>query len=225
LPGMNLSLESLPSDLAYAAVLTVYVLAIVFGSKPLYDYMISRGAPRNVAVYYIRKVIHVFAGGVVALATPYVFGSPVIPLLMGLAMAVFLVAARKLSPLYWFQVEENAYEVNFTVAWGASISLLWIATGDPKLAIIPAVFISFGDAVTGVVRNALFKRRTKHWAGNVAMLAVTLPLGYALAGSLGVVAAVVASFIERYEFGPIDDNVLITVASTAIILAWSILVS
>ena len=27
-----------------------------------------------------------------------------------------------------------------------------------------------------------------------------------------------ASFVERYEFGPIDDNILITVASTLLLI-------
>ena len=31
------------------------------------------------------------------------------------------------------------------------------------------------------------------------------------------ISGAVASFVERYEFGPIDDNVLIVIASSAII--------
>jgi len=33
---------------------------------------------------------------------------------------------------------------------------------------------------------------------------------------------VVATWIERYEFGPIDDNVLITVAASAVLLLGSV---
>ncbi len=212
-------LGGLVRDAPEAAILTVYVLLVVFSSKLLYDWIRRRGEPHNVAVYYVRKFIHVFAGGVVALLTPLVFESLLTPLLLGVAMAAFLAAARAVRPMYWFQVPENHYEVNFALAWGVSVTLLWIATGDPYKAVVPAAFISFGDAATGVVRNALFKRRTKHWAGNIAMLAVTLPIGYLLAGPEGVVAAVVASIVERYEFGRIDDNVLITLAATLILLA------
>jgi len=206
-------------DAPEAAALTLYVLAVVFSSKLLYDALRRRGEPHNVAVYYVRKFIHVFAGGVVALLTPHVFSSPLTPLILGLAMAAFLAAARRVKPLYWFQVPENHYEVNFAVAWGASITVLWTLLGDPYKAVVPAVFISFGDAATGVVRNAVFKRRTKHWIGNIAMLLVTLPLGYMLAGIPGAVAAVVASVVERYEYGRIDDNVLIALSSTLILLA------
>ena len=34
----------------------------------------------------------------------------------------------------------------------------------------------------------------------------------------GLIAASIATFVERYEFGPIDDNILITLASTSVIL-------
>ena len=32
----------------------------------------------------------------------------------------------------------------------------------------------------------------------------------------GVIAAIIATIVERYEFGPIDDNVLITVSATIV---------
>jgi len=34
----------------------------------------------------------------------------------------------------------------------------------------------------------------------------------------GLIAALVATWIERYEIGPIDDNVLITVAAFGVLL-------
>jgi len=56
------------------------------------------------------------------------------------------------------------------------------------------------------------------------MVVVSVPLGYFLASMAtpsipwwGVIAALVASFVERYEFGPIDDNVLISVSATIIL--------
>jgi dolichol kinase len=121
--------------------------------------------------------------------------------------------------MYWFQVKENAYEVNFAFAWGTAIFVLWSILGDPFLAMLPPMLVSFGDGVTGLVRNLLFKKRVKHWAGNLAMAAVMVPIGYIYAGPLGVVASLVASIVERYEFGIIDDNVLIVLASSLVIFA------
>ncbi|MCC6057057.1 MAG: dolichol kinase, partial [Desulfurococcaceae archaeon] len=120
--------------------------------------------------------------------------------------------------LEWFQTKDNAYEVNFCIAWGASILILWLALGDPWKAIVPALFISFGDAVTGVVRNAVFGKRTKHWLGNMAMACTVIPIGYMLTGIVGAIAGAIASAIERLEFGPIDDNILIALSSTTTLL-------
>ncbi len=217
---MTLALETrVFNELIVALALGVYVLAVVYGTKLLYQVLRGRGLPHNVSVYYIRKVIHAAAGGVVAALTPFLFTQPHIPALMALALSGFLYYHRARDKLlYWFQTPENAYEVNFTLAWGAGLWILWSITGDPKLAVLPPLFIAFGDAVTGVVRNALFARRTKHWIGNAAMALVTVPLGFMLAGLVGAVAGLVASIVERFEIPPIDDNILIVVASTIVIL-------
>jgi len=57
------------------------------------------------------------------------------------------------------------------------------------------------------------------------MFIVSAPLGWYVGGlgdpSLpvwGLIAAAVATFVERYEFGPIDDNILITVFSTLVLM-------
>ena len=211
--------EGFMEDLPTALLLAVYVLVVVFAGKPLYDALLRATGRENVAVYYVRKYIHVMAGGVVALLVPRVFTSPLTPLFMGFALGAFLVATRLHRPMYWFQTRDNFFEVNFTIAWGLSVFVLWALTGDPYTAVVPALFIAFGDAVTGVVRNALFRRRTKHWAGNLAMLPVTLALGWAYAGPVGALAGAVAALVERYEFPPVDDNILIALTTTLILLA------
>jgi hypothetical protein len=38
-----------------------------------------------------------------------------------------------------------------------------------------------------------------------------------------VISAVVATIVERYEFGPIDDNVLITVSASAVLLLGTLI--
>ncbi len=39
---------------------------------------------------------------------------------------------------------------------------------------------------------------------------------------MGYCAAIVATFFERYEIGPIDDNILITISSTIILFIGAI---
>jgi len=204
-------------EAVYTVFLAVYVLAVVFATLPLYKFMVSRGVSENAAKYYNRKFIHMFAGGVVAVLVPHLYTSPLFPLLASIALALLLAVARRLKPMYWFQTRDNAYEVNFVLAWGFSIFVLWHIFPDPFVAILPAVFISYGDAVTGIVRNVLFGHRTKHWAGNLAMAVVCLPIGYMYGGVWGLLAAIAAVTVERYEFGPIDDNVLIVLVSTLIL--------
>ena len=53
------------------------------------------------------------------------------------------------------------------------------------------------------------------------------PIGYyfANAGGIplwGVIAAIVASLFERYEFGIIDDNILVTISATVILFLGGI---
>jgi len=56
------------------------------------------------------------------------------------------------------------------------------------------------------------------------MAILCIPLGYFIGKNSdpsiplwGALSGAIASFVERYEFGPIDDNVLIVVASCAVI--------
>lgn len=206
------------SEALYTVLLSIYVLLIIFATLPAYKVMVFRGVPDHRARYYNRKLIHMFAGGIVAILVPHIYTSPLFPLLASLALAALLLIARRFKPMYWFQVSDNSYEVNFVVAWGLSIFILWHVFPDPFYAVLPAIFISFGDAVTGIVRNTIFGYRTKHWAGNIAMALVCLPIGYIYAGMWGLLAAIAATIVERFELGPVDDNVLIVLVSTLILM-------
>lgn len=197
-----------------------YVLIVVFGTKLTYKIFRRNGLTHNVAVYYNRKMIHVFAGGILTFLLPMFFTAATIPLILVSLIAIMVyIPHRRRKLLDWFQVEENMYEVNFVIAWGLAIGISWIFLNDLIYGILPAAFMSFGDAATGLVRNALFGRRTKHWSGNLAMLAVCLPIGSYYAGFAGFSAAIVASFIERFEIGAIDDNVLITLSTFLTLMA------
>lgn len=195
-------------------ILFLYVLIVVFGTKFTYKVFRNHGLTHNVAVYYNRKIIHIFAGGIITFLLPIFFTAATIPLILVSIIAIMVyIPHRRRKLLNWFQVEENMYEVNFTIAWGLAIGISWIFFNDLIYGIIPAAFMSFGDAATGIVRNALFKRRTKHWLGNLAMVMVCLPIGIYYAGFAGFAAAIIASIIERFEIGLIDDNVLITLST------------
>lgn len=226
---MNFLLAIYNSQIAWTVILTLYALLVTRLTEYPYVWMRNRGVEKNVAVYYDRKIVHMLAGGVVLFAVPFVFKSGTFPfpyafpLIIGLALTVATLIPHLTGDLLeWVQVEKNKNEVHFCFMWGVTVFALWIVLGNPWAAIIPPIFMAFGDGITGVVRNALFRRRTKSLVGNVFMLAVTAPAGYFLAGAVGIplwglISAVVASYIEQYEFGPIDDNVLITVSSSVVL--------
>tara|TARA_B100001115_G_C15459311_1_gene216345 strand:- start:95 stop:496 length:402 start_codon:yes stop_codon:yes gene_type:complete len=128
------------------------------------------------------------------------------------------------------QNPENMNDSSFAFMLGISVYLLWVLFDDPWLAVLPSLFMAFGDGVTGIVRNKMFSKRTKSAWGNVAMAFVCLPMGWFIGMESitaiplwGVLSGALASFVERYEFGPIDDNVLIATASTILLIVGATL--
>ena len=217
------------SGIIWVILLSIYAIAFVFFTKKTYDWMLNRGIAHDSAVYYNRKFIHIFAGGVIALLVPFVFPNPWYPLFCGMSITLLTYVSHKRgNAFYWFQTKKDLNDVNFCFMWGITLFVLWSIFKDPFIAIIPVVFMAFGDGITGIVRNKLFAKRTKHPIGNVFMLIVCVPLGVCLATPIGLpiwgaIAAVVASIVERHEYGIIDDNVLITVFSSAVLYIGSII--
>jgi len=173
----------------------------------------------NVAIYYNRKIIHILAGGVVSIIVPFVFKTPILPFVLAMVFAFLTYLPHKMNKImYWFQTNDNIYEVHFCIMWGIIIALGWLLTnGNYWIGILPLLFMSVGDAVTGIVRNALFKRRTKSWWGNLAMALFSIPVG-AILGIAGMLAGAIASVIEHFELNPIDDNITVPLSSFLILL-------
>lgn len=206
-------------ELCASALLFLWVVFVVaLLTRRMYAWMRNRGIAHNVAVYYNRKTIHVLGGGICALVVPFVFSTPFFPLLIAILLTVFTYVPHKTGKLmYWFQIEDNMYEVTFTMMWGVIITLGWLLSGgDYLVGVLPVLFMSVGDAITGIVRNYLFKKRTKSWWGNLAMAAFCLPVGTML-GIAGVAAGAAASAIEHFEIHPIDDNLTVPLVSFAIL--------
>jgi len=212
-------------DLILSATLIVYALLVAYLTKSVYKWMINRKIKKIDAIYYNRKLVHIFAGGIIALIVPF-FSSPFYPLFSGIILTLFTYLSHNRGKiLYWFQTDEDINDVSFCLMWGITVFILWILMGNPWIAIIPLTFMAFGDGITGIVRNVIFKKRIKHPIGNIFMLAICAPIGYILAHlseisgmtSWAIVAAIVASIVERYEIGPIDDNILITVCSSIVL--------
>jgi hypothetical protein len=108
------------NELAAAIMLFFWVVFVtVFLTKKLYYLMKKKGIEHYVAVYYNRKVIHVFAGGICAYLVPIFFSSYIYPFTISLFLAFFTYIPHKFGRLlYWFQTEDNLYEVSFAFMWG-----------------------------------------------------------------------------------------------------------
>lgn len=216
---MDLVMEGL-----YTAILLIWVIIVVHPiTKILYNHMRRKGLSHIKAVYYNRKIIHILAGGLVAVLVPYLYSTPLLPgILAGiLALATYL-PHRKNNLMYWFQTEDNMYEVHFCIMWGIVISLGWLIFKNWWYGVIPVAFMAFGDGVTGIVRNILYNKRTKAWIGNIAMATVTIPLGYIALGNIGAIAGLLASIVEHFEVANIiDDNIIVPLTSFLTILAGS----
>lgn len=193
-----------------SAILLIYVSIIVFVlTKKLYELYVDRVGDRRMR-YYNRKIIHIFAGGVVALLVPYIYSGPLIPFILGVLLAISVLIPYLRGKIYeWFQVPDNMYDVNFCLVWGILFPISYYVWGDMTYAVVLISFMAFGDAATGLIRNYLFKRRTKHWIGNIAMYLVSAPIAIYYLGWIGILVALVASIAEHFEYKWIDDNVLV----------------
>jgi phytol kinase len=217
------------AQLIWAIGLGLYVLAVLFLTRIPYTAMVGRGMEPIRAVYYNRKIVDMLAGGVGSLAVPLVFTEIWYPLIAGLALTAFSSLAHSTGlRMYWFQTGDNRNDVKFAIMWALSVTLLWWLLGDPWLSIPPALYMGFGDGVTGIARNLVVRRRSKSPIGSLFMLLVCVPTGWLVGQHAsppipewGVISAVVATVVERYELGLTDDNVLITVSAAAVLLLGS----
>jgi len=204
-------------DLIVTIPLFVWVLFVVkYFSRWVYDLAVKKGYPPESATYFGRKTIHILASGLVALSLPFLFKEPFLPFLSALILALYTYLPHRKKQLYeWFQAKDNIREVNFCLMWGLVILAGWFFDKTFWLGVIPALFLSFGDGVTGIVRNLKYKKRTKAWEGSLAMLIVCVLIGLKM-GWPGIIAALAATIFERFEF--IDDNISVPLISFLILL-------
>ncbi|MEM1863527.1 MAG: dolichol kinase [Desulfurococcaceae archaeon] len=219
--------EALIRETMYTLLLFAWVL-IVVGPLTKYIYVLMRrkGISHNQAVYYNRKIIHMLAGGLVSLIIPllgYTSPTTILPMLVLLFLATYL--PHKTGKLmYWFQDPENINEVHFVIMWGVVMVGSWVIFGDWRFGVLPVLFMSFGDGVTGIVRNTMYNKRNKSWIGNMAMALVTVPLGYILMNIPGALAGLASSIVEHFEIhSKVDDNIAIPLVSFSIIMCSRVL--
>ncbi len=209
------SLSLVIGDMVRALPLAAWVLFVVhYLSRWSYQWASSKWG-RGVGLYFARKVIHMAAGGLVALMIPLLFREPIVPFLLGMGFALYTYLPHRRGKLFnWFQDPDNISEVYYCITWGLATLIAW--PFNVWLAVYPLFLMSFGDGITGIIRGIRQRRRVKSWDGSLGFLAVSAPIGYLLFGPIGVAVAVIAMLFEKA--GIVDDNISVPLVSLALLL-------
>jgi dolichol kinase len=185
-------------------------------SRWVYNFALKKGYPQHSATYFGRKIIHIFASGIIAFLIPFLYKKPFLPFISAIILGIYTYLPHKKEKLFqWYQVRENTYEVNFSIMWGLSILVGWYFDKTFWLGVVPVLFMSFGDGITGIVRNIKYKIRNKSWEGSLAMLIVCSLIGLKF-GFAGIVAAAAATIVERFD----DDNIWVPLVSLSILILF-----
>mgnify|MGYP001772483708 CR=1 FL=1 len=194
------------NDIIWGIILSVWVAIVT-----LY---ISKIISRHTSIYVARKSIHILGGGIVAILSPFVFSSPLIPIISSYAIMGYLLVRRfKNGIMDWFQEKKNYGEIFFTFSYGTVLLLMWILDGnywlskDVFIPLLPIYYMSFGDGVTGIIRNYVYRRRVKGLWGSLGMALLCIPLGYYFFRIYGAISGAIATAVELFPF--IDDNLTI----------------
>jgi len=211
------------SELPILLLITGLVLVGLYLSNILYDY----GVPQ----YISRKVGH-GVGGVAYLLCMLMFSTPWYPILLSGGFTLLLGGARLLRPLTFRGVGGSSRkhalaEIYFPLAGTLSLLIGWTWLGNPWLATVPILYMSFGDAVTGLIRARVYGKEVKGNWGSVGMLITCLLVGVLFTPYwIAAVGAVVATLAEKYSGLSrtwVDDNYTIQLSSLLVmtLLVWS----
>ncbi|MFC1487984.1 hypothetical protein ACFLRN_09915 [Thermoproteota archaeon] len=181
------------------------LLVIHFLAK--WAYNIAKKYKDIPAAYIGRKIVHLFGGGITALLIPIFYqGYYELVTLSAFGLATYLIFRRKYGLMHWFQIQKNRYEVHFAIAYG-TILLIGVLLGNIWIGLIPILFMSFGDSVTGLIRAITQKKHIKSWDGSLAMFLVCSIIGFISLGTYGILVGSIAALVERIP--DIDDNITV----------------
>lgn len=199
-------------------------VALIAGAVMVGLYLANYFYDRGVEQYVSRKVGH-GVGGMGFLLCVFVFSSVWWPIILASSFILLLGGARLIKPQAFRGVggtgrQHALAEVYFPVAGTISLAVGWGWLGEPWLAVVPILFMAWGDMLTGIVRSRIYAREVKGNWGSVAMLCVCLLVAYFFKPYwIGAIGAVVATLVERFtplSKGIWDDNWTIVLSSLLI---------
>lgn len=190
-------------------------------------FAISNAVHLRPAPFFLsRKVAH-FGAGIAIFFLPLLFSSILWPALLSGGFLLLLLATHRTNIWHGFARPGRIAEVVFALSVFISIMAAWNI--DPWLAVLPGLFMAFGDGVTGVVRYRVYRREVKGWWGTVACLVACALLALLVHPYwVGLVGAVVFSVAEKLcgDVGriKIDDNLAAPLAALAMMVPLYLLV-
>ena len=138
---MSMLLETI---LIITGLLLVWNLFVVhYLTKWVYNFVIKyNDIP---AAYVGRKIVHIFGGGITAILIPFFYeGYYELVTISAFSLAIYLFLRRRYKLMYWFQIKENMYEVNFAFAYG-TILLVGILLQNVMIGLILKKWLLFKD--------------------------------------------------------------------------------
>jgi hypothetical protein len=183
---------------------------------------VSRKIDEKFGTYMARKAIHILSAGVSVMLARVIFSDWLIPVVVGLLMVAYTAVGHIQKLHGWFQIRRNYADIYFIVACTGVLVIFW--NYNVWIGVLSALFLAWGDGLTGIVRKLVYGKRNKGLWGTAAMFAVCIALAYVMNGRVGYVAFVAAAFASIAErFEQIDDNITIPVGSAIIMMLPALL--
>jgi dolichol kinase len=188
---------------------------------------------RSPDVELTRKAVH-FGGGMIALAFPLVFGSPITVAILALLFSGLLILTRRLGILGSVQGVERITigEIIYPIAIASTLFLSTIS-GGPLLYWIPLLILAVSDAAAGIIGKGYGRHRyrisgeTKSVEGSLAFYISSFLIilaGLAISGDLGLPAMLLIAHITSLLLTAVEavspngiDNLAVPIA------AWGLL--
>lgn len=188
-------------ELIKATFFGAFVILALFASNLLYD--------KTHNFVYSRKLAHGLVG-LAILSTLWLFESPLIPLVLSLLILLVFIATHTRELFYGVAKKGRLSEVYFAASCAVCFASWWVV--DPKIAVASALFLAWGDGITGLVRWWTDKRHAKTFSGTAANLVACLLIALLVTPYwVGAIGAGVAVVLEHLcgDVGKIkwlDDN-------------------
>ncbi len=202
------------AEIPYAVFIGGTALGGLWVSNIFYDFQLPQ--------YLSRKIGHL-GGGTALLLCALLFESWLWPLILAGAFTALLFGARFIKGDLFRGVGGTGRPIAFAEVWFPAASVVsivvgWAWLGNRWLAILPSLFMAYGDAFTGLTRSVVYHREFKGNMGSVMMGIVCLLLAWVFYQPfwVGAVGAIVATLVERFtpmSHGWLDDNWTIVLSS------------